>query len=311
MVVLASISYRWFKYSDSFLGKPWMDNNGPLQPYATISITTPNWTATQGEVRASIDQFKAAGNTANVTLGNSWLRGNLNTIGLHFPTTKNGVGADLVFKSAAPPTRYGGNGMWFFDPSLTRFSAAVDPMPYALVSGVLTYGGKAHPVHGIGYHDKQWGTINWNQVYNGWYWSSGHYGNYTVDMFQLTASSPFGNQPSSGFYMAKGNGQSKVLVESMKDLTAHASGGNITLLGGHTYPKVLTLQWKNGSDSATLTLTDPKPISAVSPIVNTNATIYGNPEYIRLGGKGTLNVQWKGTNETASAPAIWEDNYAH
>ena len=78
-----------------------------------------------------------------------------------------------------------------------------------------------------------------------------------------------------------------------------------------SYPKVLTLQWKNGSDSATLTLTDHKPISAVSPVVNTNATIYGNPEYIRLGGKGTLNVQWKETNETASAPAIWEDNYTH
>ena len=73
--------------------------------------------------------------------------------------------------------------------------------------------------------------------------------------------------------MAKGNGPSKVLAESIKDLTAHASGGNITAHRGHTYPKVLTLQWKNSSDSATLILTDPKPISAVSPVVNTNATI--------------------------------------
>jgi hypothetical protein len=130
-------------------------------------------------------------------------------------------------------------------------------------------------------------------------------------MFQLTASSAFGNQPTSGFYMAKGNGPSLVLAETMKDLTAHPSGGNISSPGGHTYPKVLTLQWKNGSDSATLTLTDPKIISAVDPVVNTNATMYGNPEYMRLGGKGTLNVQWKGTNETASAPAIWEVTYAH
>jgi len=37
----------------------------------------------------------------------------------------------------------------------------------------------------------------------------------------------------------------------------------------------------------------------------------GNPLYIRLGGTGSLNVQWKGTNETASASAIWEVNYAH
>jgi hypothetical protein len=120
--------------------KPWMDNNGPLQPYVALSVTTPNGTVLQNEVRAGADQFKAARNTVNVTIGNTWLRGDLNTIRLHFPATKNGVGVDLVFKSAAPPTRYGGSGMWFFDPSLTRFSAAIDPMPYALVSGNLTYG---------------------------------------------------------------------------------------------------------------------------------------------------------------------------
>ena len=65
---------------------------------------------------------KAARNTLNVTMGDTWARGDLNTINLHFATTKNGVGADLVYESAAPPTRFGGSGMWFFDPSLTRFS---------------------------------------------------------------------------------------------------------------------------------------------------------------------------------------------
>ena len=30
-----------------------------------------------------------------------------------------------------------------------------------------------------------------------------------------------------------------------------------------------------------------------------------------LGGTGTLNVQWEGTHETASAPAIWEVQHTH
>ena len=112
--------------------------------------------------------------------------------------------------------------------------------------------------------------------------------------------------------MAKGNGPSKVLVETMQGVTAHASGKNITAPGGvHTYPEELTLQWKNGSNSATLTLTDPSIVSAVDPVVNTNATILGDPLYLRLQGTGTLNVQWDGSNETASAPAIWEVTYAH
>ena len=36
-------------------------------------------------------------------------------------------------------------------------------------------------------------------------------------------------------YLAKGNGPSKVLVETMHGVTAHASGGNITAPGGGTY----------------------------------------------------------------------------
>ena len=42
----------------------------------------------------------------NVTMGDIWARGDLNKINLHFAPTENGVGADLVYESAAPPTRF-------------------------------------------------------------------------------------------------------------------------------------------------------------------------------------------------------------
>jgi predicted secreted hydrolase len=316
-------TFEWWYFQGKFndnsteqitlLTKPWMDNNGPLQPYATIAVTTPNGTHLFGETKVDASQFNAARNTMNVSYGDAvTARGDLNTVNLHFAPTANGVGADLVFESAAPPTRFGGSGMWFFDPSLTRFSATNDPMPFGKVHGNLTYDGQSHEVQGTGYIDKQWGTVNWNQDYDGWYWSTGHYGNYTADMFVLTASAAYDNQQTVDTYLAKGNGPSEVLVETMQGVTAHTSGRNITAPGGvHTYPEILTLQWKNGSNSATLTLTDPKIVSAVNPVVNTNATIYGNPQYMRLEGTGTLNVQWEGSNETASAPAIWEVTYAH
>ena len=315
-------TFEWWylqgKFNDNsttqitLLVKPWVDNNGPLQPYATIAITTPNGTHLGGLTKVDANQFKAARNTMNVTMGDIWARGDLNTINLHFAPTENGVGADLVFESAAPPTRFGGSGMWFFDPSLTRFSATNDPMPFAKVHGNLTYGGESHSVKGTGYIDKQWGTVNWNQDYDGWYWSTGHYGNYTIDMFDLTTSAPFNHQKTVDAYLAKGNGPSKVLVETMQGVTAHTSGKNFTSPSGvHTYPEILTLQWKNGSNSATLTLTNPTIVAHPPTIVNTNATIYGTPEYMRIEGTGTLNVQWEGTNETASAPAIWEVSYLH
>jgi hypothetical protein len=291
----------------TFFTKPDFDNKGPLQPSFNIGVTTLNGTQLGGGANVDISQFKAARNTLNVTMGKNWARGDLNTTTLHIAPTQNGVGADLVFKSAAPPTRFGGSGMWFFDPSLTRFSATNDPMPFAKVAGNLTYGGQTHKVQGTGYIDKQWGTVNFNDEYDGWYWSTGHYGNYTVDAFVQRTSAKFNHQQTQDLYLAKGNGPSKVLVETMQNVNAITSGKNITAPPGiHSYPEVLKLQWKKGTNSATLTLTDPKILVSRSPTVNTNATIYGYPQYLRLGGTGTLNVQWNGTNETASAPAIWE-----
>ena len=82
----------------TLLVKPWFDNNGPLQPYATIAITTPNGTHLFGEAKVDVSQFKATRNTLNVTMGDTWARGDLNTINLHFATTKNGVGADLSLR---------------------------------------------------------------------------------------------------------------------------------------------------------------------------------------------------------------------
>ena len=288
-------TFEWWYFQGKFndnsttqitlLAKPWVDNNGPLQPYATIAVTTPDGKHLGGETKVDASQFKAARNTMNVTMGDTWFRGDLNTVNLHFAPTANGVGADLVFQSAAPATRFGGSGMWYFDPSLTRFSATNDPMPFAKVKGNLTYGGQSHSVEGTGYIDKQWGTVNWNQDYDGWYWSTGHYGNYTIDMFVLTTSAAFNHQKTVDAYLAKGDGPSKVLVETMKGVTAHASGKNISSPGGlHTYPEILTLQWKNGTNSATLTLTNPSIVASPPTIVNTNATIYGNPQYMRLAG---------------------------
>ena len=78
--------------------KPWMDNNGPLQPYIGLSITTPNSTHLFGQAKVDVSQFNAARNTMNVTMGDNSVRGDLNTVKMHFATTKNGVGADLSFR---------------------------------------------------------------------------------------------------------------------------------------------------------------------------------------------------------------------
>ena len=290
----------------TFFTKPWLDNTGPLQPYIGVTITSPNGTVYHDVIRVSTDQFAAARNTLNLTMGDNYLRGNLKVIVLHVESAK-GFGADLVFNSILPPSRFGGAGIWYFDPSLTRFSALMDPMPYAAVHGSLTYDGKTHQVQGDGYHDRQWGTINWNQVLDRWFWTTGHFGNYTIDTGAQVTSAFYDHQQLQNLYLARGN---QVLVDTMRGVTIQGTG-NVTTPSGHDYPEILKMHWQNGSDTVDLSLTNPKVIQAASPVFNTNATIYGNPEYFRLGGNATLSVNIGGVNETESGPAVWEVNYAH
>jgi predicted secreted hydrolase len=289
-----------------FSAKPWMDNNGLLNPYLGLTITSPDGIQHRDIVRASTDQYQAARNTVNVTIGKNWVRGDLDTIQLHAESPK-GFGADLVFNRTAPPTRFGGAGMWYFDPSLTQFSAAFDPMPDATVKGNLTYDGQTVQVQGDGYHDRQWGNVNWNQVLDRWFWTTGHFGNYTIDIGTQISSPFFNYQPVSTIYLAKGN---QVLVESMKDVTVQGSGNLTNPRAAHDYPEVLNFHWQNGSNTVDLSLTNPEIVQAGSPVIISNATIFGNPEYLRLSGNATLNVNFNGSNETATGPAVWEVNYA-
>jgi hypothetical protein len=218
----------------TYIVKPWMDNSGPLDPYIGFSLTTPNGTVHRDQIHVSTDKFLAARNTLNVTMGYNWVRGDLKTIKLHAQSAK-GFGADLVFNSAAPPSRFGGSGLWYFDPSLTQISGLIDPMPYALVQGNLAYDGKAHQIQGTGYHDRQWGTINWNRDIDSWYWSTGHYGNYTIDIGLQVASEDYSHQQISSMYLAKGN---QVIYDVMRGVTVQASGENITdPSGAHTLPR--------------------------------------------------------------------------
>ena len=62
-------TFEWWYFQGKFddnsttqitlLVKPWVDNNGPLQPYATIAVTTPNGTHLGGLTKVDATQFKA------------------------------------------------------------------------------------------------------------------------------------------------------------------------------------------------------------------------------------------------------------
>lgn len=78
-----------------------------------------------------------------------------------------------------------------------------------------------------------------------------------------------------------------------------------------TYPGLLELNYKIGSDTVNLSITDPKILSASNSILVTNTTTLGIPQYMRFSGTGELSVNMNGINETVSGPMTWEENFAN
>ena len=79
-----------------FFTKPFMTASLPFTPFYSVTITTPNGTTLDSNVFVNTHQFNAARAFTNVTMGNSWVHGNLNTYTLHVKSN-NGISADLTF----------------------------------------------------------------------------------------------------------------------------------------------------------------------------------------------------------------------
>ena len=86
----------------------------------------------------------------NITMGDTWARGDLNTVKMHFAPTQNGVGADLSFRRCRSTHKIWRPWYVVFRPIADTISATNDPMPFAKIHGNLTYGGQSHSVKGTG-----------------------------------------------------------------------------------------------------------------------------------------------------------------
>jgi len=314
-------TYEWWYYqlqaTDGtsaqfvFFSKPWFESPLPFNPLVTASISTPNGTKYFERIFYNTDDFSASRNQNNVTIGTNWVRGDLNTQELHFDPQQKGLGADLVFTRDAPGWQ-AGNTKWYFDKSLTQYFAWFPAFPSAKVEGTLTYNGQVHKVQGSGYHDHQWGTVDMNKVLNYWYWGQGRLGNYTVVFFPFVASSFYNYQQMPIFYVAKGN---DTLLVGDTSLTTWKASDNQTYAPlsatNRTYPGLLELNYKNGSDTVNLSVTDPKVLFDGRPIFVTNATTLGTPQYLRFSGTGELSVNMNSINETVSGPMTYELLFAH
>lgn len=161
--------------------------NGP-SPAVVISIMPPSGEEYTDTLLYPASEASFSKEKCDVKFGPHRICGDLKDYTIQVEPV-NGIGCDLKLhnerKSWRPETghlSFGSNDKYF---------TWLFVVPKGEISGTITYGGKTVTVHGSGYHDHQWGTMN-PANFNNWLWGRQHFEDYTILMFDVITNKKYG-----------------------------------------------------------------------------------------------------------------------
>ncbi|MFI0738603.1 nuclear transport factor 2 family protein [Streptomyces sp. NPDC021100] len=155
---------------------------GPLAPRLSLTVRTPDGRVHAGRTRHDPASFRAARDHCDVVLGPHRAHGDLVRYRIRAGTPS--AAADLTLTSTAPPSRVGtGTVTLADDPG--RYLGWLVAVPRGRVEGRLSVPGRTWRVRGTGYHDKNWGTLDFGADLRAWHWARLHAGPFTLACAEL------------------------------------------------------------------------------------------------------------------------------
>lgn len=243
----------------TFSNKPHTDPSGPLTPTLLVIRQLADGTQRHLEPTFPADEFSAATEQCDVRLGQSTVRGDLDTYVLHVEA--DDIVADVKISRAAPSWRPGA-GINYFSAARDHYLAWVVPVPYGTVTATLTEGGSTSELSGSAYHDHNWGNHLMDSFLDHWYWGRAHVGDYTLVYVRMTTKGfmGFGEINIPTFYLAKGE---QLITDDLIPLRLVTSG-DVPGPGHQTYPTRLEWSWASERGTITMTVTNPVLIEALN-----------------------------------------------
>ena len=285
--------------------KPLLRSRDPLTPGVQITITAPDGTKHSQTAFFPPEAFRAARGACDMTIGENCVQGDLHRYQVRVQA--GNLAADLAFTASVPAWRPG-TGKTHFSADGAAFFGFLAAVPHGTVEGCLTYNGGTHAVHGAGYHDHKFGTVDLNQVMWNWVWGHAHVGGYTVVFAEMASFNKFGNVMLPFFLLARGD---EILTGDGRPLTLQ-SGQTQMHSSGHPYENRLNFSWQQDSNRVVLRLSQPRIIEATNPLAfippekRDMERSVGHPFFFRFNSDLDLEVSLQGIEESIAGKALYE-----
>lgn len=278
-------------------------------PSITLKITMPDGTHYQRELSEKPSNCTYGKDKCDVRFGAHSFIGDFHEYHIHVEENK-GVGADLKLISKAKPYRPGTAYFTFDEDEFYTWLCAV---PNGDVSGTLTIKGEKIAVHGVGYHDHQWGNQFFLPEWNHWLWSRQSFEDYSILTFDFVTSKEYGNQRFPIVFVQDRDGN--IIFESHKGVNCKILGTYNDSASGKEYPKGVLYQFKDGDKKLSYKLTCSKVLESqglnnmpfVLKVMAKKMNM--NIAYSRFFGQGEMKLEDNGTIKTRTGNLIYEFMY--
>jgi hypothetical protein len=314
-------SYEWW-YFDShlddgsslvivFYTKPQLDPDGALAPFASLEISRPGQPPIRVVAHVSADSFWASGDRCDVRIGGNTFRGNLHEYEIHF--SQDGVAVDVKLTGKVPSWRPATGHMFFgdHDEHLFAWLAAV---PQGEVSVDLNIRGKKEHLHGVGYHDHNWGDVSMAKLINHWYWGRAQAGDYSIVASYIVAEQAYGNAELPIFVLAR---RGDIIADDARKVSFHLEDEHVDPKSGKPVANVVVYDYEDGPDRYRVsyrrseTIVDEELIKRVTGFKHLLVELARfDGAYLRFTGNVQLEHFVNGQLvEDVGDPGIWEMMY--
>lgn len=290
-------------------GKSIMDKKG--HPTVFFKVTFPDGTCRNNEVTHKEKDSFYSRERCDVRIGNHHIEGDLKEYTIHIDPM-GGMALDMKMKSLAEPYRPG--TAYFEMGTPDKYYTWLCAAPRCEVSGTLTVDGKETTFHGRGYHDHQWGSVNFHKYWNHWVWARQNYDDYSLLVFDFVSSEETDYTRIPIVFLQDSTG--KVIFESTDSVKCEVLDEyHDDLTSGKDYPKKLHYKFRqNGKEieytlSAVETLEQNGPKNAALPLRLALKVMGIYPSYARYRGQGDMVFRDAGEEIRRSGDLIFEFMY--
>ncbi len=293
--------------------KPFFDTHFPIYPMVVVEYTDPTGKHIQEfyfekKWKKNYSSSKAK---CEVRIKDNYFIGDLKNYQIKASTKS--IEADIKLENFVTAWRPGNGFLYFKKDEIDKekYFAWLPSVPYGKVTGTLTVNGLKKEIKGFGYHDHNWGNADPSSLFNHWYWSRSHIGDYILLACDLVAGKDYHYEKMPYLLLLDKKG---VITEDVSKLAITHQKPEIHPKTKKIISKALEFKYIDEKLKFTLTLERKKDLVLQKLTLFNSPHLFfnqigKNPWYHRILGDSKLVIEKDGKKEQFESTVVYELMY--